>query len=269
MKYLLAFLLLLLPFTASAEQDKPRPLPSCGKQIPFGMPKSDKELTIICRTAYIVGSDTDAKLPAWVSYQLTPKHALGCSTRSNSFASDKSLEQGKRSEPSDYVGSGYDIGHMAPNGDMSWSDLTEHESFILSNMSPQLPGLNRGIWKLLESAVRSYASDEKRTLIVYTGPIYDNLRSKRIGSNKVVVPDAFFKIIIDKDTGAALAFILPQKSALGNDLKKFQTTIKDVENQTGIQFKFPRNTDINAKIEMWPYSIKNLTNDKRSACKLG
>ena len=267
MKYILTFLLILLPLTALADQNKPRPLPSCGKQIPYGMPESNKELAIICRTAYLVGNDTDAKIPAWVSYKLTPKRALGCDTRSNSFASDKSLDPNKRSEPSDYAKSGYDIGHMAPVGDMSWNNLIEHESFILSNMAPQLPGLNRGIWKLLESAIRSWSVDQDRTLIVYVGPIY-NMKNKTIGINNVRVPDAFYKIIIDKNTKEAIAFIFPHKEGLGNDIAKFQTTIAEVQNQTEIKFKFPRNVDLNDKPDLWKYSIKDLNNSKKSACRL-
>jgi len=267
MKHLLAFLLLLLPFTVLADQDKPRPLPSCGKQVPYGMPESNKELAIICRTAYLVGNDTDAKIPAWVAYQLTPKNALGCDVRSDKFASDKSLPKDQRSEPRDYARSGYDIGHMAPVGDMSWSDITQHESFILSNTSPQLPGLNRGIWKLLESAVRSWSVDQNRTLIIYVGPIY-NMRGKTIGDNNVRVPEAFYKIIIDKNTKETVAFILPHREGLGNNIAKFQTTIAEVQNQTGIKFKFPKGVDLNDKPEHWEYSIKNLNNSKKAACKL-
>ena len=267
MRYLFLVLLLFIPFKVLADQDKPRPLPSCGKQIPYGMPETKKELVIICRTAYLVGNDTEAKIPAWVAYELTPKHALGCLPRSNAFASDKSLDPEHRSDPKDYVGTGYDIGHMAPDGDMSWSDTTERESFILSNMSPQLPGLNRGIWKLLETAVRTWSAGDKKNLIVYVGPIYNN-KDKTIGEGKVTVPHAFYKIIIDENSGEVLAFIFPQKEALGNDLSKFQTTVKDIENETDITFKLPKGANKTIKTKLWDYSVKALLNDKKDACKL-
>ena len=65
--------------------------------------------------------------------------------------------QGGRAEPADYVGSGFDMGHIAPDGDMRWDPDVERKSSMLSNMTPQLPGLNRGLWKLLKTAVRAGA----------------------------------------------------------------------------------------------------------------
>ena len=66
-------------------------------------------------------------------------------------------------------------------------------------MSPQLPGLNRGIWKLLESATGAWTYSRQHTLIVYAGNIYDVAKDKKIGAGQVVVPDYLYKIVIDKN----------------------------------------------------------------------
>jgi endonuclease G len=55
----------------------------------------------------------------------------------------------------DYEKSGYDRGHLAPAADMGFSKITMAESFYYSNMSPQVPGFNRGIWKQLEEQTRN------------------------------------------------------------------------------------------------------------------
>jgi endonuclease G len=70
--------------------------------------------------------------------------------RTNDFREDYKVTTGSASL-SDFKGSGYDRGHLAPAGDMKWSSTAMSESFYMSNMSPQKPGFNRGIWKKLES----------------------------------------------------------------------------------------------------------------------
>jgi endonuclease G len=70
--------------------------------------------------------------------------------------------------PSDYTNSGFDRGHLAPAGDMKWSETAMDESFLMSNISPQKPAFNRGIWKKLEEKIRSWAI-ENDSIIVVTG----------------------------------------------------------------------------------------------------
>mgnify|MGYP002228685760 FL=1 len=93
----------------------------------------------------------------------------------------------------DYTRSGYDRGHMAPAGDMKWSAKAMRESFYLSNICPQKPGLNRGIWKDLEEQARLWAK-ENGSLLIVTGPVItDDL--KRLGKNRVGIPKTFYKVI--------------------------------------------------------------------------
>jgi len=86
--------------------------------------------------------------------------------RSNAFP-DYNVPEGSATNV-DYQGSGYDRGHLAPAGDMSWSSQTMEESFFYSNMSPQVPGFNRGIWERLEDQVREWAI-ENQDIYVVTG----------------------------------------------------------------------------------------------------
>lgn len=169
----------------------------------------------------------------WVSYILNDLRAMGSYERSDNFRNDPLVISG--SAPlSAYKGSGYDRGHLAPAGDMSWSSQSMSESFFMSNMSPQEPSFNRGIWKKLESDVRSAAITNVEIYVV-TGPIFsDNLGS--IGDN-VSVPGYYYKVLLDYTDPEikGIGFILQNKKLEGS-LEAFSCTINIVEEKTGLDF---------------------------------
>ena len=135
----------------------------------------------------------------------------------------------------DYRGSGYDRGHMAPAGDLKASQEAMDESFYLSNIAPQVGvGFNRGIWRKLEEQVRVWTA-ERGELYVITGPVYYDF-TPVIGQSRVVVPDAFFKIIYDPETFEVWAFLIPNEKIELDRLVHFQTTLGTIEMQTGIEF---------------------------------
>lgn len=247
------------------DQKPPQALQACQAQAPWGFPKTAKQGPGICRHAYVSQNDTTAKLPIWVSYTLLPQNALGCIPRSNAFAPDASLPKGQRAELKDYAGTGYDIGHTAPDGDMSFDQQAEYESFLLTNMTPQLPGLNRGIWKLLETAVRGWAVQRNHAMVVYAGPIY-NASDKTIGDSKVVVPHAFYKIVTDSTTGEVAGFIFPHAGNQGNDLTKVRASIDQIEKATGVAFSFPANAKELPANQLWAVDYGALTKAKKAKC---
>jgi len=266
---LLSLIVMLVSVPAIAWDQKPNlPIEHCKDQTPFGLPSLPKaNTTMECHTAYILQHDNVAKIPAWVAYTLTPPHAVGCVARTNAFTTDKILPQGSRSESSDYAGSGFDQGHLAPDGDMSWDAQVEYESFLMSNMSPQYPNCNRGIWKSLETNVRAWSFGMNHSFTVYAGNIY-GANSKTIGENKVVVPEKLFKIIIDDETEDVLAFIIPNVEQQPIDLPSRLTSVLEVEKQTGITFPVPAGTDKSAVAKtIWPADFKKLTDTKRQTCK--
>lgn len=267
-KLLILSLWALFSSAAQADQFPPLDPKHCAIHVPFGAPMFiSRDNVQICRVGYFLQHDASLKIPVWVAWSLTPKHVNGCVERSNSFQPDHSLPRGSRAEMSDYAGSGYDIGHVAPNGDQSWDPQVERESFYLSNMMPQLPGLNRGIWKLLETSTRGWSAQRGHTLIIISGPIYDKNTDKRIGANRVIVAGGFYKIITDQVTGETLAFVFPHQGGLGNDLSKFQVSVSDIEKLTNIKFALPERMPRNAILPIWPVSFKAITDDKRAVCK--
>ena len=266
MKKLFAALLIsLLPWAASADQAPPRPIQECANQVPWGWPQAQVKYGVgICRQAYVLLHDNQARIPAWVAYTLTPERVIGCVPRSNAFAADQSIPVGQRSEPRDYARSGYDTGHLGNDADMSWDPVVERESFILSNMTPQLPGLNRNTWLRLESATRDWVFNSRHTFTIYAGSIYNVSTDPKIGPNQVTVPHAFFKILVDNNSRQSWAWIFPHRGDLGPDFRPLQTTVAQVESASGIVFPV---TDAKTSFNpMMPISHTAFAQAKRAAC---
>lgn len=261
-KYIFLGALFLATSAFAAEQAPPRPIGECLAEAPFGVPVTAPDTVTNCRTGYMVNISLDAKIPHWTAHTLSPRDAVSCLPRDDAFAPDLSLPKGKRAELDDYRKSGYDQGHMVSNADLSFSEQAQRESFLLSNMSPQLPGLNRGVWKQLETATRAWSYTNNVPVSVIAGNVW-TAQSKTIGPNKVVVPDQLFKIVIMN--GRSYAFLFPNREALGSDLLAFQTTVMNVEKITGFTFNVPDNKMV---VNQTPIiDSKKVTEDKRNLCK--
>lgn len=242
---LTTLLLHIAPFSSASE--------TCGEHLVKGMPSSNSD-QVLCRTGYAVGYNYQTKNADWVAYHVTKESVNAQFKRSNNFKVDAELPEYAQSTLSDYSKSGYDRGHLAPSAAMDFSQESMQESFLLSNMSPQLPGFNRVGWRLLEEHVRDLAN-EYHELYVVTGPIYEGNEAS-IG-NGVVIPSAFYKVVLDPYYNDAIAFIVPHRDVSGSELVDFVTTIDDVEERTNLDFFSNTNDDIENSMEamlweMWP-----------------
>ena len=190
---------------------------------------------VIDRKGYAFCYSEKYEQPLWVSYKLTQAEALSkVAKRKNNFKADKVITTGSASL-SDYRRSGFDRGHLAPAADMAWSKDSMSESFFMTNMSPQVPGFNRGIWKKLESLVRNWSTIDKELYII-TGPIITP-SFQTIGKDKVAIPQYYYKIAVDLKGPQvkAIAFILPNKASK-KPLSDFVVSINRVEEVTGLDF---------------------------------
>lgn len=171
----------------------------------------------------------------WVAYVLTREELKAVTGRTNDFRPDPSITTGS-SDLSDYKKSGYDRGHLAPAADMEWSVESCRESFFMSNMTPQAPAFNRGMWQQLESQVRKWA-EKFGKVIVITGPVLEKSAEDypSIGANKVAVPEYFFKSILaqlEDGTAMAISFIMPNSKCEGT-LWDYCVTTDEVERRCG------------------------------------
>ncbi|ELV8759949.1 DNA/RNA non-specific endonuclease, partial [Vibrio vulnificus] len=227
----------------------------CGQHLDKGMPSTQPD-QVLCRDGYAVGYNYNTKNADWVAYHITAESVNASYKRSNSFKEDAELPDYARSTLADYSNSGYDRGHLAPSAAMDFSQQSMQQSFLMSNMSPQLPGFNRVGWRLLEEHVRDLAN-EYNELYVVTGPIYQG-GENAIG-NGVVIPSAFFKVILDPAFNDAIAFIVPHRDVSGSELANFITTIDEVERLTQLDFFSAVDDSTEASMEaqvweMWPTS---------------
>ena len=191
---------------------------------------------IISHTGYSLVYSEEHEQAKWIAYELTKEETNSLFERTDKFIVDPYVSTGT-AENSDYANSGYDRGHLAPAADMGWSETTMKESFYFSNMSPQLPGFNRGVWKRLEELMRSWAI-ENNAIYIVTGPVLTP-SLPTIGGNRVSIPNYYYKVILDytQPEIKAIGFILPNASSSAS-LTEFAVSIDEVEKQTGIDF-FP------------------------------
>lgn len=178
------------------------------------------------------------ELPEWVAYELTSKRLSGkWVNRTNDFRPDPLVKTGSAT-PEDYRGSHYDRGHLAPAGDMAFSNDAMSQSFFMTNIAPQVSGFNKGIWRELEELTRDWARHFKH-LHVVTGPVLTQGVDYEIGDNGVAVPPAFYKVLLDlrEPELKAIAFVVPNVAS-DERIEKFATSVDAVEELTGIDF-FP------------------------------
>ena len=189
----------------------------------------------IKRDGYSVAYNYETKNPDWVAYHLDGDDVKETRKRKDSFREDKDVPSQYRSSLSDYKRSGYDRGHMAPNAALDHSESTQRETFLLSNIVPQLPGHNRKVWKNLEEIVRTYAID-MGSLYVVTGVIYDET-PEYIG-DQVEIPDAFYKILYSPTNDEIITFKIPHVKFEYNDISAYFSTLEEIEQATGYDFFF-------------------------------
>lgn len=172
----------------------------------------------------------------WVYYLLTKKMINGDVERTDDFREDEDVTLGSATK-ADYTRSGYDRGHLCPSADVRHDLEAQSETFYMSNMSPQAPGLNRGVWKELEEQTRSYTLKCDSVYIV-TGPVLkDGL--KTIGkTNKVAVPEYYYKVLYSpKDGGQILAYLM-KNDKLEGEPNDYLVSVDEIEKMSGLDF-FP------------------------------
>lgn len=200
------------------------------------LPEEAQPSEIVQHSAITIGYSENHELPQWVAYVLRKEHLRDCVDRKDDFREDPRVRTGS-ALPTDYKNSGYDRGHIAPAGDMKWSKQAMEESFFMSNITPQSPGMNRGRWASLETLTRAWAKEGEETIIV-SGPVLrDNL--SRIGRTGVSVPDEHFKVLLRSKGNQrhAIAFLMTQNPT-ASGLETYVVPVRTVEQLTGLNF-FP------------------------------
>ena len=192
--------------------------------------------TIYHRNGYSLSYNEKYEQPNWVQYTITLEE-LTCEVkakRKNKFKKDNSVST-ESATLKDYKGSGYDRGHLKASADESCDQQQMDETFLMSNMSPQDPRFNRGIWKKLESHVRKLASTNDSVMVITGGDLSDSLEV--IGDNRVGIPKFYFKVlyVFNGNNSDTIGYYLPNKK-IEDDLNNYILNIEEIEHKTEIIF---------------------------------
>ena len=249
-----AFFALLLSFVftlAAAEPAERKEELLQPENLPFGVPKETDR--ILHREGFSLGYSHKYRQAIWVGYVLKKEHLTGKRfRRPAAFRSDPAITRNPV-QPGEYTGTKFDRGHLAPAGDMSYSHPAILNSFFMSNISPQTPGCNRGIWKRLETQIRKWAVSEE-CLCVITGPLFpqeedEEGKGEEEGSISLPVPYAFYKVVLDMTPPMKMiAFIVPNRAGRER-LQRFVVTVDDVEKLTGCDFFSELDDDVEEQLE--------------------
>lgn len=215
----------------------------------YGLPELGEGEEAIHHQALSLVYSEEHEQAKWVAHMIIPAMMEGKVARSNDFRVDPMvttstcveedyfLKSMKPDSTYDYDGFGYDRGHLAPSADFRWSEIALSESYFYSNMSPQDPDFNRGIWAELEGALRGYIfRNPSSRLFVVTGPCLEpGLPVVERGINKPSIPKQYFKVVMDMEQRKGIGFILPNQASQ-SPLASFSMEIDEVERLTGINF---------------------------------
>ena len=200
---------------------------------------SDPNNYLLVNNFMVISYNRDRAIPNWVAWRVT-KADMSKLDRVDSFRPDDRLPKGwTRVTPSDYTGSGFDRGHICPNADRDGSPESMASTFLMTNMTPQTPDLNRGPWEKLEAYLRTLVTRGSDVYII-AGVYGDKGKLKK----KVTIPANNWKIAVVVPAGSPISAInentriiavdMPNvKGILKADWQTYRTTVRQIEQNTG------------------------------------
>lgn len=189
----------------------------------------NKDLDALCFEGFAVLHSGVSRTPLWSAEHLTRERIKTARTlvRTDSFRSESRLPHDRRAKLADYSQSGFDRGHLSPNGDMA-STNTQYESFSLANIAPQNGTHNRNVWRHIETATR-HLSTKYDNVYVITGVVFASKRVERIGG-RVLVPSHFFKAVYLPSLNQAAAYYSPNTESPSYEI----ISLSELADRTGI-----------------------------------
>ena len=207
-------------------------------QVYAGLPKysgRDSQPEILYNRAYIVGYSESRENPLWVAFRLDRPASAMQGKRPSKFLVDQRTKS--LVNPRDYNKCGFDRGHLAPSFGIGhcFGPEAQNETFLMSNISPQKPNLNRKAWERLERQEDDYA-DSIGPIWFFAGPAFDDRRQTLNEGEEI--PDFFYKILISEkgDQIRFLPFLFPQDVQGNEQLGKFLVSIDEIEKLTKLDF---------------------------------
>jgi endonuclease G len=190
------------------------------------------------------------RIPHWVIYYATRQRLGGRLNRSDDFRPNPALPAGLRVRPDDYRRAGFDRGHLAPAADFAFDRDALSATFLMSNMSPQYPAMNRGMWRQVEDQARTMVRSQGQGWVI-TGNTWMATDSsaveptewlRRDGHKWIAVPSHLFKAVLVRDSAGRLGmygYLVPNQAAqIAGTVADHLVTVRRLEQITGWDF-FP------------------------------
>jgi endonuclease G len=234
--------------------------------VALGVPKDavPDDDVLIDHGVFVLSYNPTRRLANWVAWRLTAAD-LGTAARSKEFRPDPLLPSIYLPVlPNAFRGTGYVRGHMCPSADRKASARANAETFVMTNVQPQVRELNGGPWERLEHYERKLAERGKVVFLVAGGLFDDPAPSLRSG---IAVPRANFKVLVSLEPGQdastitratrTYAVIMPNVAAVGGtSWTSHLTTIDEVERQSGYDLLSAVEAGVQEGIEgrapIWP-----------------
>lgn len=214
-------------------------IPSLRRETRYGMPAADQ---VIFNRFYVLGYSYYFRQAKWALEIVNPDNLN--LDRLDNFRADLRIPEMFQADLVDYSNSGYDRGHLVASANQRETEIQNSETFLLSNMAPQKPQLNRKTWKVLEQRVRELNQKPKIfEVYVIGGPIFyfdqpvESIGDSDANEVTIPIPHAFFKsVLAETNTGSLKmwSFILPN-AEIDEPLEAFLVKTTLVEKLTGIK----------------------------------
>lgn len=198
--------------------------------------KAPSDITVIDRGSFKIGWSASLRHPVWCAYCVGPDAPYEDGKRP-SFTKDRSVASAPR--PGDYTNSGYDRGHMVPNHAIAsrYGDAERRKTFMMSNISPQTPSLNRGVWREFEHRIADLWTRKYGRIWVIVGCIVSPSEEKLSGSD-IDIPHSYYQIITAQQGYEirTLAVLFPQNTPWDAWAARYLTNIDEIEEMSGLDF---------------------------------
>lgn len=224
---------------------------------------SNADNYLMVNNFYALSYNRSKATPNWVAWRVS-KADMSDLSREDSFRPDDRLPKSwERITPSDYTGSGYDRGHVCPNADRDGNPDSMASTFLMTNMTPQTPDLNRGPWAKLEGYLRTLVT-RGSDVYIYAGVYGEKGKIKK----KITIPEYMWKIAVAVPQGSeidainentrVIAVNMPNAKGIKNaDWQIYRTTVRDLEQKTGYNFFSTLPQNLQDKLENKMDNINN------------
>jgi len=226
-------------------------------------PPAPSDIRILNRGQFVVGWSDRLKHPVWCAYHVRQEAPYDAGERPN-FARDRSIPAAPA--PGDYTKSGYDRGHMVPNYAIvtRYGNNERKKTFLMSNIAPQTPALNRGVWRDVEHRIADLWTARYGEIWVIVGCISGS--GETLSGTSVDVPTAYYQLLVAQEgmDVRSLAMLFDQSVPWNEWAANNIVTVDELEELTGLDFypelpsfiQDPLEADLPTRL--WPIRVRDV-----------